>query len=638
MIIARELEYLFAKPGAKKWLTRNRSQRPNALFPTGFKVGENVKKGTSDFVYSLDRSALTLKERLDARMTAEFPVDLLANGFAGETAVGAPWHNLRNASGIGMNPLPIPISNNADLIAANNLASQIRPKDLPWLHAIMDGFFGHVAPANLYIRKDGSTSFPFFTPDIKYKKGWTYKAFRNVEDFLNKAVGGRNDLRAWLSEYHAMYLYAIHERQQPNAITLDNGVYSSKPRTAPTPQEARSGSYAGSTYADMSIRDRNGNIIEGHFRMRRRDVFGANGIANYFLTGIIGCFRAVYLEKFAFTFKHRDRHDKARKSAPYRFIIGSDVKTMDKMCPAWFAEAVFDRLNKYLDERVVIMMKRLFAAPYVCPPPWTDLKGPDDPRLKDYEPVFGGDPMDPENLKQNVGLPSGVAFNPDWGKLWMTFVYVILYRDCGAISNVSDIEPLLRGENRQHALLDMSDDAVFLTNSEAVAMKFQSPSSPYAVLEVERPVIFLGDVFIESGGKRDVVPNPLTFLVNMLCREDSVDRIDPRVWAASYLARYQVYSPTPIFRDMNRIFEEEARSALGFSPLLLARQLSKLQKFEDADALFREDPRVIYYKIDPKDVSPALLDEKIATIPAADFFDDIKHLFKVPTVNYEEVA
>lgn len=415
MKIAKELEYLFSQPGAKRWLNRNRAQRPNAIFPTTLKVGDDVVRGSSDFVYSMDRPMLDLTERLGDRMTKEFPVDLLENGFAGRTAVGNTWHALRNVSGIGMNPLPIPVTNNAELISANELAETIRPKDLPWFNKIMDLFFGHAAPASLYIRKDGSTSFPFFTTDIVYKKGWTMKAFMNIDDYLNKAVGGRTHLKAWLQDYHSVYLYAIHERQQPNAVTFADGVFASKPRTAPTPDEARSGSYAGKTYADMSIKDRNGNVIEGHFAMRRRDVFGANGIANYVLTGIIGCFRAVYLERFAFTFKSRDRHDKARKSAAYRYIVGSDVKTMDKMCPQWFADHVFGRLPKYLDERVVTMMQRLFAAPYVCPPPWTDLTGPDDPRLKDYEPVFGGDPLDPANLKQNVGLPSGVAFNPDWG-------------------------------------------------------------------------------------------------------------------------------------------------------------------------------------------------------------------------------
>lgn len=634
MKIARELEYLFKQKGADNWLKRDRTQRPNAIFPTTTKSKGDVVRGSSDFVYSTDPGMLRLTEKLNRKMTDEFPIDLRPNGFAGDTAVGAFWHGLLNTSGVGMNPLPIPISNNATLIRANDLLTDIRPKDIPFLEEVVKLFFGHVAPADLYIRRDGSTSFPFFTKDMKYKKAATMKAFLQVDRFLNLAVGNKSDLKTLLNDYGAIFVYAIHERQQPNAITFNitTGKHESKPRTAPTEEEARTGSYAGATYADMSVRDKHGNVIDEHFAMRRRDVFGGNGVLNYFLTGIIGCFREVYLQRFAFTYKQRDRHEKARKSAQYKYVVGSDVKTMDKMCPQWFADRVFALLTNYLDDRVVEVMRRFFAAPYVCASPW----GPDTP--EDYNPVFGGDPLDPANFKQSVGLPSGVAFNPDWGKLWMTFVYVIFYRDCGAIFSPGEIEPLLRGLNKQHALLDMSDDAVFLTNSEVVARRFNEPSSPYAILEVERPVVFLGDVFCEVAGRREVYPNPITYLVNMLCREDSVDRKDPVVWAKGFMARRQVYAPTPIFRDMNAIFEEECRREVGFNPLLLARDLAKQEEYDDIEAMVRADPRVLYYKVDPKDVDPELLDEVVAKLPASIFFDRIKHLFKVKTVPYEELT
>lgn len=634
MKIPKELEFLFKEKNARLWLNRDRTQRPNALYPTTMKSMKEVRRGTEDFVYAMDPGALRLKEELGDKMSNLFKVDVLPNGFGGATAVGATFHGLRNVSGVGMNPLPIPISNNATLIRVNNMAEDIRPEDIPFLVETVKQFFGHVSPADLYIRKEGSTSFAYFTTEVKYKKLATLKALRQIDDFLDKAVGGESALTALANDYGAMFLYAIHERQQPNAITfnIDSGKFESKPRTAPTEEEARTGSYAGKTYADMSVRDKHGNTIEGHFAMRRRDVFGGNGVLNYALTGIIGCFRIVYLNRFAFTYKHRDRHDKARKSAGYKFVVGSDVKTMDKMCPKWFADRVFDLLTNYLDDRVVEVMRRFFAAPYVCPSPW----GPDTP--EDYNPCFGGSPFKPESFKQNVGLPSGVAFNPDWGKLWMTFVYVIFYRDCGAIVSPAEIEPLLRGLNKQHALLDMSDDAVFLTNSEVVARRFNNPSSPYAILEVERPVIFLGDVFCEVNGQREVYPNPVTYLVNMLCREDSVDRKDPQVWATAYLARRQVYSPTPIFRDMNAIFEELARKHLGFNPYLLARDLAKTEKFDDIEAMVRADPRVLYYKVDPATVHPDVLDDIVSKLHASDFFDQIKHLFKVKTVPYEELA
>jgi hypothetical protein len=381
----------------------------------------------------------------------------------------------------------------------------------------------------------------------------------------------------------------------------------------------------------MTVKDEHGNEVEGHFAMRRRDVFGMNGIVNYFLTAVMNCFREVYLNRFAFTYKTRDRADKLSKIEGYAYVVGSDVKTMDKMVPEWFTKFVFSELTKYLDDRVVEVMRRAFQATYVVPPPWRKTS-------PDYNPVFGPSPLSPDSFIQHVGLPSGVAFNPDWGKLWMTFVYLILYRDVGALVSPSEIEPFLRGLNRQHALLDMSDDAAFLTNSASVAQRLRQAKSPYAILEPETPVIYLGDVFCAVDTRKEVYPNPITYVVNSLCREDSVDRHHVSAWAEGVLARYQVYSPSPIFRDLNTIYEEECRRHTGVNPYLIARSLAKRQRFTDIDAMVKISPHVLHYKIDPKDVSPEVLDELVATIPASDFFNGIKHLFKVPTVDYKDIT
>jgi len=625
MKIRPETEFLFKQPGAMRWLKRSRLPRANALVP--LTLATDPLPTRENYLFADDPRALKLKERLADRLTEMFPLDVLPSGFAGPTTVPGTFYALRNVSGYGMDPLPIPVTNNKALCDANEIATTIRPADLPYFKELMRLFFGHVAPANLHIRKAASTGFPFFTTDIQYKKLATLKALEQCDDFLAAMSGGRAELERGLNEYHAVLEYAIQERQQANSITKKGEIYESKPRTAPTEQEARSGSYDGDTKADMRVVDEHGNTIEGHFAMRRRDVFGGNGVINYFLTAIFGCFRAVYLERFAFTYKTRGRLDKQEKIAKYAYVVGSDVKTMDKMIPEWFTDLFMDELACYLDDRVVELMRRKFKAPYVVPQPWKKTS-------PDYDPVFGGSPLDPKSFTQHVGLPSGIAFNPDFGKFWMTFVYVVLYRDAGAISSPADIEPLLRGMNPNHALQDMSDDAAFLTNVPHVRDRFLKPSSPYAVLEVETPVIFLGDVYCEIEGRKEVYPNPLTFLVNALCREDSIASYGkgPIVWAEGVLARNQVYSSNPIYRDLNAIYTEEFRRAVGIDPTAIARVLARHQRFNDIDAMVRINPAVLHYKVDPKDVSPDVLDEVVATLPAVDFWKHIRHLFKVPTV------
>jgi len=638
MKIDADCEFLFRQRPAARYLNRKRLPKPNALFPMG--LDSNPPRTKDGYLYSMDPRALRLTERLAERASREFPKDVRADGFAGATGVPGDFWSLLNVSGYGMDPLPIPVTHNAELIKANGLMDHIRPEDGPWLKELIKLFFGHAAPANLHIRKEASTCFPYFEKDIQYKKLGTLKALHQIDKFLELATGDSSDLLDLVNEYHAIFLFAIQERQQPNAVLIGpKGEKYSKPRTTPSEAEARTGSYSGETKANMTIKDAHGNIIQDHFRMRRRDVFGGNGIINYTLTAIINCFREVYLSRFAFTYKTRDRFDKQKKIASYAYVIGSDVKTMDKMCPEWFMTFVFDELKHYLDERVVEVMRRKFQAPYVVPPPWEET-------AESYNPVFGGSPLNPDNFKQHVGLPSGIAFNPDWGKLWMTFVYAILYRDVGALHRPSDLEPFLRGLNPQHALLDMSDDAAFLTNSAIVAKRLRTPVSPYAVLEVETPVIFLGDVFCSVNDRKEVYPNPITYLVNALCREDSIDREPgisdqrkpPQIWAEGYLARYQVYSSSPIFRDLNAMLNEECRREVGINPYLLACTLAKQQKFNDIDAMVRANPGVLHYKVDPKDVSPDVLNDIVATIPAQDFFRQIRHLFKVPTTNLEEFS
>lgn len=624
---------LFKVPNAKKWLTRSRLPKANALLPLSFDA--SPEKDSDHFLYSLDPRCLRLTEQLSERLNREFPLDVLPNGFAGPTGVGGDFNALRNVSGYGMNPMPIPVTDNSALLAKYNLADKIRPHDTQYLDELIRLFFGHASPCDLHIRKEGSTSFPFFTKDIQYKKLGALKALRECDTFLKLATGGKSFLQDLLDQYHSVFLFAIHERQQPDSVSQDSsGRWSSKDRTAPTEDEARSGNYNGTTVADKTVKDMHGNVVEGHFAMRRRDVFGMCGIINYFLTAIIGCFREVYLNRFAFTFKTRDRFDKQEKISKYKYVVGSDVKTMDKTIPKWFLDYVIDKLPTYLDERVVEVMRRAYQAPFVVPPPFIKTS-------ETYDPMFGGDPMDPASFKQHVGLPSGVAFNPDWGKLWMSFVYIVLYRDVGAIYSASDIEPLLRGLNKDHALLDMSDDAAFLTNSAVTAAKFAKPTSPYAILEVEMPVVFLGDVFCDVGGEKRVYPNPITYMVNIFGREDSVDRLAPSTgnsviaWAEGVMARRQTYSSTPIFRDMNAIYEEECRKHLGVNPNLIAATMARRQRLSDIDAMVRANPAVLYYKVDAKDVSPAVLDEVVATIPAVDFFSHIRHLFKVPVTTLE---
>lgn len=629
MRILPEHEQLFSQPRANKWLKRPRGPRPNALMPLTMKANPEVNN--ENYLFSTDPRCLRLTESLRQRLNDVFPVDVLSSGFAGPTAVPGNFNALLSVSGCGMDPLPIPVMRNHGLITSYGLRVKPLPSDLPWLQEVIRLFFGAAVPANLHIRKAASTGFPFFTTDNGYKKTAALDALRNIDRYLNLAVGGTPELKELLTDFHAEYVYAVQERQQPDTVREEGGVLRPKDRIAPSEDEARSGKFDGKTVADKRVFDNAGNVIPDHFAMRRRDVFGFNGPMNYVMSAIMGCFKEVHINRFAFTYKTRGASDKRERISKYKYVVGSDVKTMDKMVPEWFSEFFFEELTKYLDERAVIMMRRAFRATYVVPPPWRETP-------TSYNPVYGRSPLIPE-FDNHVGLPSGIAYNPIFGKLWMTFVYSLVFRDAGALTRPADLEAFLQGKNPDHALLDMADDAAMLTNSASVAAKLRTATSPYAVLEPEVPVIFLGDVFCEVDGRKEVYPNPLTYVVNALCREDSIIKPSNTVglWADSYVARATVYSSTPVYRDISAIYEEECRKHLGVNPLVIAKTMAVNQRMTEVDAMVKLKPETIHYLIDPKDVSAAVLDDLVATIPASDFWPSIKHLFKVPTVDYQEI-
>jgi len=620
MRVPANCEFMFKQQGARRWISRNRQPKPNAILPLSY--SSTPEKTSEHYAYAADRRVLNLTEELVQRCNSEFPIDKLESGFAGSTAVPSSFNSLLCVSGMGMDPLPLPVISNDKRVKENGLRTSLAKEDKPWFQEVVRLFFGAAAPANLHIRKAASSGFPFFTSDIQYKKLGTLKILHNMDDFLNLAAAGKKgDLEELLDRYHSMFAFSVNERQQPNAVTqAADGSYSSKARYYPTEVEARTGNYVERLTADMSV-SVNGTKIANHFAMRRRPVFGYCALPNYAMTAVMACHRAVYLERFAFTYKARGDQDKVDKISRFKYTVGSDVRTMDQLVPRWFFEELYEELSKYWDERMILLLRRMIQSPYVVPPPWRDT--PDD-----YNPVFGGSPLNPDSFITMTGLPSGVFINPDIGKLWMTFIYCVLFRDAGALSSPNEVEDFLQGNNPEHALLDMSDDACMLTNSDAVRRLLAEAKSPYALLEPESPVVFLGSVFCEVNGEKRSYPNPVTFLVNALAREDSIDRIHPVRYAEGVLARYQQYSATPVFRDLAAIYDEVARKHLGISPQLYARQMAKQQTFKDYDALVLANPHYLHYRVDPADVSPEVLDSLIATIPADDFYPHIKHLFK----------
>lgn len=619
--LKRDMPHLFGHQAVQAFLSRKRTRRGGALFPKSVIRGPG---GKLEYWRSTDREVLSLTEWL-LRFNDEFPVDTTDEGYAGPTAIPSSLNSILSVAAYAMDPVPLPVMDNAKLIAANGVSDRLLDVDRPYFEEVMRLCFEVATPTDLRLTKGATTAMPYFSKDTKYRVDAALKALNAPDEFLDLIVAGPRGAPELLRRFHALLMFTMFTRLQADGVTEDDGHFVPKPRIAPTDEEARSGDFDGGVPADKSVRDGEGNVIQNHFAMRARDVHGMNGVINYFLTGVLGCFRHIYLDRFGATFKVRGDDDKTARIRGWKYVVGSDVKTMDKMIPRWFFDWFCDRLALYVDERVARALRMACSATYLAANPWEDTP-------RDYNPMHGPDPFK-EVADLCVGLASGIAANKEFGTVWMTCVYVCVLRAAGVLTHPSQIEQLLLGQHPMVALLDSSDDAVFLTNNLHLARLLRHPKSPYAVLEPEQPVKYLGSVFYRAHDNMLAsAPNVCTYLINMLCREESVEWKNPQDWAIGVLARTRVYSAAPCFRDVNDLLDEGLRLHLGSNPLHLAKTLSSWVPSSYDDALVTLDPSVLHYKVDPADVSPDVLANAVATIPSGDFFPAIRHLFKVPII------
>lgn len=604
---------------AKRYLSRGPSITPNAILPRSM---ANRDGFLSDCHFALDEDVLRMTEEMVSEYARLFPATVGASGLAGANGVPGPLTQLLSVSGIGADPKPIPLSSNDRFVEANGRATAIQERHRPIFKEVMRLMFGHAIETDAHYARDATTAAPYYDNTPQYKLQVAAEALTHPDEFLDLGVGGPPTALDWLHRYHACHIASMYQRMQADKAELVNGHLTPKPRTAPTEIEARSGIFEGRTFADKTIHDPvSGLLIPNHFAMRVRDVFALNGPVNYFLTAIYSCFRAVYLERFASVFKCRGDADKQAFLDKYKYVVGSDVKTMDKLVPRWFLDDWCEEQTYYVDERVALLVRRGLAATYVAPNPYRDTPA-------DYNPIYG--PAPHEAIATNCpGLTSGIAVNPDIGKSWMVFVYLAAAFDLGIFKSPKDIAAIMTGTYPDFGLQDSSDDATFGTNREDWSNKLRVLKSPYAVLEPETPCVYLGSVYSEGPFGAVSAPNPNTYLSGYIAREMSIDKKPMHIYGGGVVAREMIYSQTPVWAELSQFRREMFLKHLGHDPIALAKRMATYVPSNLIDALVQDNPQAIHYKVLPKEVDPVLLKELVATLPSELYFGKIRHLFKV---------
>jgi hypothetical protein len=582
-------------------------------------------------IVSDDAETLRVAERLVKALNEALPVTVTDNGAVGANGVAGDFNALLNTAGHFMSPISTPPVNNREIRRALGLVDNFvsnRHRDIAKL--LVRLMFSEPVPAKVSIRRQASTCSPDYTNDVPKKKRELRKALAELDKFL--ALVERDELGELYVEYNATIIHTIGERAQPDSVTIDDGVARVKEREANDEEAARTGLKGGQRIpADRRVVV-NGRTVENHFALRRRTVFGMSFVPNYVVAAIFGSWRATYLESYSFTWKHRTPESILEKMQRFRLLAGFDVKQFDQSVPTFLIDFFCDELGNYVDTRIAKLVRLMFKAPYIMPYPYVD----GDTRARPTNPLFGADPFDVASFTMELGLPSGIACNPDFGKFAMTWQYLCLCDDYFHDVLETGLDTILRGEHHHYGLLNMTDDCVVLTNDEGfyrhvLAEEYQRN---YFGLEKESPISFLGNVpYIDDRGELRLAPNIISFFVNWLVPEHGITSRHRRdFWAVGDRERRQHYAKSPAYSTAYAIYDEIFSEAFGRSPGSITAEYYDAQKAMSSmsfiDALVLQNPDYLHYRFDEGDVSPEVLDELVTSLPADEVWNCTQSFFK----------
>lgn len=595
--------------------------------------GEKVMPSLDGGVLSYDPRMLREKEELADKLTEMCPATIDSAGFGGPNGVVSDFYALRNVAGYLMTPMTVPPMDNGGLVKELGLApgflSQRHERIFVDLHRAM---FRAMEEAPLSVRKAASSGFPHFQTDLVAKKAEIFNMLHSAPEILTKFHNG--ELERLYTDHGLFFATYIGVRLQPDKVVKgSDGRFMAKPREINDEAYARGLANGTRSTAKKEVY-LPGRLdpLNGHFALRRRTVYGYPSSYNYWLTSFFTLWRAVYLNRYAFTWKHRGADDIKEKLSKFAYVVGADVKQFDQSVGWWILDRFVSEFNDILKEEVVEFFRKVLQQPVFQPHP--NVGGGFE-----FNPCFG-DPFDLNTFTLKPGLPSGIGPNPDIGKFIMTWVYLCVLDDYFKDVLESGVDVILRGDHPRYGLLDMGDDAVLCSNDEGFIAWFaefvKKEDQPYYVkLEPENGISFLGNVIYRDHSDRlQVAPNPVTFLVNWLVPERGIDSPLRQFYATGWFERKKHYARSPSFDTVWSTWEDVHRKHFGsgldgpFIQALREERRPSTIGLSYADRLALEDPSVIHYKVDVNELAPWVRDSIVSTIPAADFVPYIERFFR----------
>lgn len=608
-------EAVWRLPTVKRYLAKRPSQRASTIYAR--QVEQDGYRGE---VTSTDPSFLAFTEDVVSKLNGACPKRILDDGFADQNAVIDNFSAALSVSGLSADPTDTPVVDTEGMLQEEGLPRRIPEQYRAGFFQTVKLLWQYATPSPLHVPKGASTGAPNFITDDAARLTLARLMLARSEEICTSYMSVRGVREVYL-DLGVLPLHTLQTRAQPDAVRVVDGKVVSKDRPIRWPEEARRSVAKATAIANKTFP----GVPKGHFAMRIRNVWSTIFELNIILSAVDACARGYAYERYAATFKTRSLDEFNDQISGWSHVVAVDVKAMDRHILDIVGD-LGDALSPFYDERWVNLLQVLLRAPFVAhwPSALTD-------EPSDYNPLFGGDPLDPRTYSGNWhGLPSGIAPNSHLGRTFMVFVYTAALVDAGIIK-WEEQEQMLLWKHRRVAMKNNGDDCVVLFRSGEDKERFVRAlrASKLAVLDIQDGGKFNGNViFRDHSGRQRATPNVVTYVTNELARERSITEKHPRDYLIGLRARDNVYRRAPCFTEVAEILNEARQRHLGVSlPAQRAQTLSLGDK-TPADLEVLSNPRAIHYKVDLADLSPDVRDTVVRSIPFEEYGQHIKWAFK----------
>lgn len=593
------------------WLTPSAIQaRDRVVYDRGVDIFPDYPSDTPEMFATLRAMASDLTKLSTSTQDKWGITD--HNGLTGD------FWALHNAAGHPMINSNYPPISNAKLREELGLSNHfVSARHEAIFRAVHKAMFSSWSPRAARIARISSTCSPHFQKDVKFKLQMANHLFQNVGDVIAK--WNKGDLEGLFRDHRFMASYYLVARMQPDKITRrEDGTLEPKAREYNDFEYALTGGargFRGPSSKELII---NGQPILDFFRVRRRTAYGMSAMANYLWLAVIDGFRLGYFTELAPTVKHRGIPDLNDKISRFSFAFGTDVKQYDQSVPSFMIDAFVDWMP--VKDSLKPYLRDLFSAPYYAPP---QMVGEDPPGK------WMGNPLKRSNFKLEMGLPSGISPNSDFGKWSNISAYLCALDDIGGNISARGEDNILRHLDPDLALLNCGDDNVtmFSERSKKMAEAWYRPLeegkliSPYFKHELESPVSFSGALLTRNQyGELHFIPNLKSMAVNWFVPERSAGSRAREAWFIGWLERSKYFMSAPRYSDVKETIDRVLYDNLKLNADVLAKAESQKWRAPIA-ALTAEDvaviinPDTLAWKYDSAEISPEVDALFSASIP-----------------------